>query len=304
MESRVGLNRASSRTQRQEGDGEGMNDGSILTLCGAAASIGVLHTVLGPDHYVPFVAMSRAGRWSLAQTLTVAVLCGIGHVLGSVVLGLIGIAVGVGVFELEHIERWRGDVAGWLLVAFGLVYFAWGVRRALRNRPHTHLHVHADGTLHAHEHVHQTEHLHVHAAGARSREVSGRVTPRGGGDRMAAVDHDRHSGTGAQEAVGIAVSGAGRPESMTPWILFTIFIFGPCEPLIPMLMYPAATGSRWGVVVVASVFGVTTVATMTVLVTLGYLGCGAWSWPKLQRYSHAAGGLVVVACGAAVMAGL
>ena len=65
---------------------------SIIVLCGTAASIGFLHTLLGPDHYLPFVAMSRAGGWSLKKTTVVTVLCGMGHVLSSVVLGFIGIA--------------------------------------------------------------------------------------------------------------------------------------------------------------------------------------------------------------------
>ena len=34
---------------------------SLLTL--TAAGIAFLHTVAGPDHYVPFIVMSRLGRW-------------------------------------------------------------------------------------------------------------------------------------------------------------------------------------------------------------------------------------------------
>ena len=33
-----------------------------------AASIGCIHTLLGPDHYVPFVAMGAARRPSFLQT--------------------------------------------------------------------------------------------------------------------------------------------------------------------------------------------------------------------------------------------
>ena len=39
------------------------------TLAATAAMIGVVHTLTGPDHYVPFVAMSRVGGWSLLRTL-------------------------------------------------------------------------------------------------------------------------------------------------------------------------------------------------------------------------------------------
>lgn len=34
-------------------------------------------------------------------------------------------------------------------------------------------------------------------------------------------------------------------SSAAPWTLFIIFVFGPCEPLIPVLMYPGMkTGLR------------------------------------------------------------
>ncbi len=244
----------------------GMNDG-IMVLCGTAASIGFVHTILGPDHYLPFVALSRAGRWSLKKTTLVTLLCGLGHVLSSAALGLIGIAFGAAVLSLENVERVRADVAGWLLLAFGLVYFAWGVRRAIRNRPHAHRHVHADGTLHAHRHTHAAEHLHV---------------------------HDR------------AEAGAGKPSNdaaVTPWVLFTIFLFGPCEPLIPILMYPAAKGHMWDVALVTGVFGLTTLATMTAVVALGCAGISSASLGRLTRYGHALAGFAILACGAAVKAG-
>lgn len=245
---------------------------SIVLLCATAASIGFVHTLFGPDHYVPFVALSRAGRWSLTKTTVVTLLCGVGHVLSSVVLGVIGIAVGVAVFRLETIEALRGDVAGWLLLAFGLAYLVWGVRRAVRNKPHTHLHVHADGMVHTHEHTHAASHAHVHAAPyARVNQPSAAPQPTG---------------------------------RTTPWILFLIFVFGPCEPLIPMVMYPAARGSLWGVILVTAVFGVATLATMTTIVLLACVGTAPFTLGRFQRYGHAVAGLLVVACGAAILFGL
>ena len=244
-----------------------MTDG-ITTLCGTAAVIGFGHTLLGPDHYLPFVAMSRVGKWSFVKTIVITVLCGLGHVLSSVVLGLVGITFGVAVLSLESIESFRGDVAGWLLLAFGLVYFVWGVRRAIRNQPHTHTHVHINGSVHAHEHVHGKDHVHVHGA---AQLPAGQDSPR---------------------------------ASLTPWVLFTIFLFGPCEPLIPMLMYPAAKGSVGGVLLVTIVFGVITIATMTTIVALAYVGVGSLPFGRLQRYSHALAGFVVLVCGAAIKVGL
>jgi hypothetical protein len=188
------------------------------------------------------------------------------------VLGVIGIAFGIAVLQLEGIEGFRGDLAGWLLVAFGLVYFVWGVRCAIRNKPHAHLHTHADGVVHLHKHTHSGAHVHVHDGAPTSARDYGE--------------------TG---------SGVG---SMTPWILFTVFLFGPCEPLIPLLMYPAAEGRMWGVVLVTGVFGISTLATMTTIVAVAYLGVGSLRLSRYQRYSHALAGLAVLACGAAIQVGL
>jgi hypothetical protein len=32
-------------------------DGSLLVLLGTAATIGFVHTALGPDHYLPFLGL-------------------------------------------------------------------------------------------------------------------------------------------------------------------------------------------------------------------------------------------------------
>jgi ABC-type nickel/cobalt efflux system permease component RcnA len=238
-----------------------VDDYTMGTLLGTAALIGFFHTLTGPDHFVPFVAMARVGNWSLRRTTLITLACGLGHVLSSIFLGALGIALGLALARLEWFEGARGEMAGWLLLGFGMAYLVWGLVRAIRNRPHAHVHAHEDGTVHVHKHTHQDEHLHVHAQGDR----------------------------------------AGR---MTPWVLFAIFVFGPCEPLIPILMYPAATLSMSGVVAVSVVFGATTLITMLTLVLGGYLGVRSLSLPWLERYSHALAGGAITACGAAIHFGL
>lgn len=222
-------------------------------LLATAASLGFLHTLFGPDHYVPFIVMGKARKWSVAKTAWITGLCGVGHILSSVVLGFIGIAFGVAVHKLVKIESFRGNIAAWLLIALGLVYFIWGLRRAIRNKPHQHLHVHDSISEHDHSHVHTDEHLHVHA----------------------------REGT----------------VNLTPWILFTIFVFGPCEPLIPILMYPAAHSSLIGVVLVTCVFGGITISTMLGIVLLASMGVNLIPMEKFERYSHAAAGAAIFLCG-------
>jgi len=229
----------------------------MIYLLTTAGTIGLFHTLMGPDHYLPFIAMSKARRWSMTKTSLVTLVCGLGHIAGSVMLGLIGIAAGLALHILELTESIRGQYAAWLLTAFGLVYFVWGVRRAIRNKPHSHQHAHAD-IEHTHHHTHSVDHAHP---------------------------HDEHK------------------RNVTPWILFTIFVFGPCEPLIPILMYPAAAGSMWNVALVVSVYALTTIATMMSVVMLACYGMSFTPAKRLQRYSHALAGAVVFLCGVAIHMG-
>jgi hypothetical protein len=99
----------------------------LAILLATAASIGFVHTLIGPDHYIPFIAMARAGRWSLGRTMGVTFVCGVGHVVGSVALGALGIALGWAVGGLEWFEGVRGNLAGWLLLGFGLAYTCGGL---------------------------------------------------------------------------------------------------------------------------------------------------------------------------------
>jgi hypothetical protein len=94
-------------------------------------------------------------------------LCGLGHVLSSVVLGLVGVFIGMKVLKLEAFEGLRGTFAAWLLIGFGFAYLVWGVHRAVRKRSHRHTHCHGDGTVHDHAHSHSADHTHVHDEAGR-----------------------------------------------------------------------------------------------------------------------------------------
>jgi len=229
----------------------------LSALIVAAASIGFFHTVLGPDHYLPFVMMSWARKWSVGKTGLITALCGLGHVASSVVLGLVGVSLGLAVRKLEFVESFRGNLAAWLLIAFGLAYLVWGLRRAYRKQPHMHSHVHTRDAAHAHTHSHFQEHVHVH------------------NDKSAL--------------------------SVTPWVLFIIFVFGPCEPLIPILMYPAAQNSLFDLAVVACVFGVVTIATMLAAVILCRQGVNFLPLASVQRFTHAIAGATICLCGLAIV---
>lgn len=266
-------------------------DLSLLAL--TAASIGFVHTLLGPDHYLPFVALAKARRWSASRTATVTLACGIGHVLSSILIGTIGIAAGSAVDRLLHVESWRGDIAAWLLFGFGLAYLAWGVKRALRGETHSHDHIHADGTRHRHVHDHRlAPHVHPHP-----REGSGSPA-------VALEFHPVCAPVGnAPLRSPIAMPAPAPAAIITPWALFIVFVFGPCEPLIPVLMYPAADSNWTGVAIVCAAFGFATLATMLGVVMLLRRGLDALGtrFDGMERWSHALAGATLSACAAAII---
>ena len=82
----------------------------LQTLMRSAGTIGLWHTLKGIDHTLPSVVLGRARNWSLPKALTMTGLCGVGHVLPSVFIGVTGIGLGVAVERLEWIEGARGNL--------------------------------------------------------------------------------------------------------------------------------------------------------------------------------------------------
>jgi len=228
---------------------------ALTLLAATTAGVAILHTLAGPDHYLPFIVMSRARRWSTARTMFWTFLCGLGHVGGSVLLAMGGVIFGFGLKRVQLIEEFRGNLAAWALIAFGAVYLAWGLKRAGRGRTHSHMHGHGSGA-HAHEHGHAAEHAHAHTEPGRA--------------------------------------------NITPWILFTIFVLGPCEPMIPIVMYPAAEGNWRDVWFVSGLFSLLTIVSMLAVVLLAVKGIELVPTKKLERYTHAVAGGTIMAAGCAI----
>jgi len=230
-------------------------DNSIALLSVTAVSLGFIHTILGPDHYLPFIVLSEAKKWSLRKTMLITFFCGIGHVLSSVILGLIGIGVGISVSKLVSVESFRGNIAAWLFIAFGLVYMVISVRNLYKKKKHTHSHFHIDKGVHTHDHDHHLEHTHIHESNA---------------------------------------------VNTTPWILFLIFVFGPCEPLIPIVMYPAAENNISGAVIVSLLFSAVTISTMMLIVLAFKMGLSRINLKPIEKYSNLIAGAMIFFSGIAI----
>ncbi|MCD6452407.1 MAG: hypothetical protein J7L64_08630 [Acidobacteria bacterium] len=108
---------------------------SFDVLIVSTISIALLHT-LAPDHWVPFVMIGKAQDWSIRRLLGITFLGGAAHVLSSVVLGAVGIALGLSLTRLTAIESCRGEVAGLLIIGFGIAYAIYG----LKHISHGHIH--------------------------------------------------------------------------------------------------------------------------------------------------------------------
>lgn len=223
----------------------------IILLSLTAASLGFIHTALGPDHYLPFIVLSKARNWSVAKTMWITFVSGVGHVGGSVIIGLVGIALGISLNKLTFIEEFRGDIVALLLIAFGLAYSVYGFYKFLKNGGHHHL--------------------------------PNFLIPKSLREIKHQVSH------GLEEKVD--------ETKLTPWVLFIIFVFGPCEVLIPMLFIPAVQQSSTGIASVALFFGIATIATMMFIVYLGHLGSSFLKFKSKEKYMHLIAGLVILIAG-------
>ena len=221
----------------------------LQLLLTAAITIACLHTMMGPDHYLPFIALAKARGWGIWRTLLWVIVCGCGHVWSSVLLGLGGAALGWSITKVKWLENIRGGIAGWALLIFGLLYGLWGLWRAFSNKTHKHFDTYDDGSIYVYEHQH-----------------------------------------------GMAVQPAER-HKVTPWVMFIIFLLGPCEPMIPLLFFPAAKSSWHGMLLLIIVYTFFTLITMIVMVVIGYWGIGFLKTEKLEKYMHALGGLTLFICG-------
>ena len=166
--------------------------------------------------------------------MSITFLCGIGHVLSSVILGLLGAAGVLALEKVKIIESFRGTLAAQALVVFGVSYCIWGLIHAYKNKHHHHTHL-------------------------------------------------------------------SDKKVLTTWILFTVFVLGPCEPLIPLIMYPAMESTPLSVGIVAAVFSLVTVGTMMCVVLISSYGIRLINLHILERFSHALAGAAIALSGLAIL---
>lgn len=226
----------------------------LNTLLLAAISISILHTLTGPDHYIPFIAIGKAKKWSLTRTIFWTLICGTAHVLSSVVLALGGVALGFSLSKINWLEDLRGGLAAWALFIFGLAMLIFGLYRAYGHRTHKHFDIYEGGDVYVYEHDHN----------------QGPIMP-------------------------------SERKKVTPWVLFIIFLLGPCEPMIPLLTYPAILNSTSGIILITVTFLFFTLLMMVVMVVMGYYGFNIIRTEALEKYMNAIAGGTIALCGAGMI---
>ena len=220
---------------------------TISALWLTAFLTAVIHTITGPDHYLPFIAIAKSRDYGLKKTLLWTFVCGLGHIGSAllIALGFVYLSHFLTDAQFEWIEDNRSDLAAYALIGLGGAYVLW----ALRHR-----------WLHKHGHEH----------------------------------HHGFMGHGGSEV---------KDKNITVWVMFIIFVLGPCEALLPVLTASSVMGIP-AVISSTVIFSVATIATMLVAVTLGYLGLKALRFKKIEAYAHELAGATIMACGVLILCGL
>jgi nickel/cobalt exporter len=113
-------------------------------LLAAAAGVGFGHAIL-PDHWVPLAVVGRTRRYPLARVARLSGLAGVAHVLVSIVLG--GVIIAVGLQFRSTVQSAQDTIIGSVLILTGLGFAV----LELTGHGHHHEHAHDD---HEREHPH------------------------------------------------------------------------------------------------------------------------------------------------------
>jgi hypothetical protein len=124
-------------------------------LLAAAAGVGLGHAIL-PDHWVPLAVLGRIRRYPLSKVARLSGLAGVAHVLISILLGAVIIAIGLQ-FR-STVQNAQDTIIGCLLIATGVGFGAF----ELIGPGHSHEHSHGHGHSHDHDSHGDDGHEHDH----------------------------------------------------------------------------------------------------------------------------------------------
>ena len=242
---------------------------TVWMLLLAAAGVAILHAIL-PDHWVPLAVIGRAERWSLPRTGKIAAWTGVGHVAGSLALGVILILVGLGIGSIIRAEGW---IVGVILIATGIGFYLWGrFRGSIHSHDHEHHHHH--GTVAAHDHddaddghdKHHDEKDEEHEHGGHGHE------------------HHYHH----------------KPNRGVSWLIPAGIAASPDPTILPIFLAAATLGIIPAIEVVV-LYSLVTIASITLLTVLATAGGYQVEWPWLEASAEKVTALVLILMGVAAI---
>jgi nickel/cobalt exporter len=234
-------------------------------LFAAAAGVGVGHAIL-PDHWVPLSVLGRARRYPLSKVARLSGLAGVAHVLLSILLG--GVIIAIGLQFRSAIQSAQNTIIGCLLIVTGIGFLAFELTG------HGHSHAHGDE---GHEHGEHGHGHHGHQAGDDGHEH---------GTEGHDQDHGDQRGVRGLAAVMIPFGAAASPDLTILPVFLSAAAVGVVTAIGSLVIFAAVT--------IGTIVGLTLTATKG-----GYQIRGQW----LDRWGNAITAIVLLLIGVLVLTG-
>jgi putative Mn2+ efflux pump MntP len=235
-------------------------------LLAASAGVAFGHAIL-PDHWVPLAVIGRTRRYPLSKVARLSGLAGVAHVLISIALGAVIVAVGLQ-FR-STVQGAQDTIIGCLLIATGLGFAV--------------LELTGHGHGRDHDHDHAQSHTHDHRDD-QTRDHGNRD------DVSRAQDEAKHSqgerGIRGLAAIMVPFGAAASPDLTILPVFLAAATIGVAPAIGSLVIF--------AVVTIGTIVGLTLTAARG-----GYQIRGQW----LERWGNALTAIVLVVIGALVLTG-
>ena len=233
-------------------------------LLAAAAGVGFGHAIL-PDHWVPLAVIGRTRRYPLARVARLSGMAGIAHVLVSIVLG--GVIIAVGLQFRSTVQSAQDTIIGCLLIFTGLGFAILELTGHGHHHDHSHDHDHEHHPTHTHDHSHPREHPQL----LSTTEADERI----------ALSEGRVRGLAA---IMVPFGAAASPDLTILPVFLAATTAGPATAISSLAIFAAVT--------IGTIVGLTLLACFG-----GYRIQGEW----LERWGNTFTALVLIVIGALVL---
>jgi len=231
-------------------------------ILAAAAGVGFGHAIL-PDHWVPLAVVGRTRRYPLTRVARLSGIAGVAHVLVSIVLG--GVIIAVGLQFRSTVQSAQDAIIGCVLILTGLGFAALELTGHGHHYGHEHAHTHDHEQHHDYDHPHEQPHL------LSASEV----------DEQVVVEESRFHGLAS---VMVPFGAAASPDLT----------------ILPVFLAATTAGVSTAVssLVIFAVVTIGTIVSLTLMACFGgYQMRGQW----LERWGNVFTALVLIVIGALVL---